>query len=39
VNGEVLMKDRKLTKLDEDEIMSKSRELAAGVWKRYEEQF
>ena len=37
VNGEVLMKDRALLTLDEEEITAKSRELAADFWKRYEE--
>lgn len=32
-NGKVLMKDRKLTFLDRDEIFAKSRECAARVWK------
>lgn len=33
-NGKVLMKDRKLTGLNRDEIFAKSRELAEKVWKR-----
>ncbi len=37
VNGEVLMRDRVLLTLDEEEITAKSRELAASFWKRYEE--
>jgi len=36
VNGRVLMKDRKLTTLDEDEIKAKSREIVPEFWKRYE---
>ncbi len=32
--GKVLMKDRRLTTLDEAAIMAKARELAVGVWKR-----
>lgn len=36
VNGQVLMKDRKLTTLDEDEIKAKSRELVPDFWARYE---
>jgi len=36
VNGQVLMKDRKLTTLDEDEIKAKSREIVPDFWKRYE---
>jgi len=33
-SGKVLMKDRKLTTLDEEAIAARARELAAGVWKR-----
>jgi len=33
-SGRVLMKDQQLTTLDEAAITAKSRELAAGVWKR-----
>jgi putative selenium metabolism protein SsnA len=33
-SGKVLMKDRRLTTLDEAEIAAKARELAVGVWKR-----
>ena len=33
-SGKVLMKDRRLTALDEAAIMAKARELAVGVWKR-----
>jgi cytosine/adenosine deaminase-related metal-dependent hydrolase len=33
-SGKVLMKDRRLTVLDEATIMAKARELAVGVWKR-----
>jgi len=33
-SGQVLMKDRQLTTLDEEAITAKSRELAQGVWKR-----
>ena len=32
--GKVLMKDRRLTTLDEAAIMAKAREHAVGVWKR-----
>lgn len=39
VSGKVLMKDRELLTLDEAEIAVKARELAAKVWKRYEEKF
>jgi hypothetical protein len=33
-SGVVLMKDRRLTTLDEAEIMAKTREHAVKVWKR-----
>ena len=33
-NGRVLMRDRRLVDLDEEEIAAKARECAAGVWKR-----
>ena len=33
--GEVLMRNRELLTLDEAEITARSRELAAGVWKRF----
>ena len=36
VAGKVLMKDRKLLTLDEKAIAAKARELAAQVWRRYE---
>ncbi len=38
-SGEILMKDRKLLKLDEEEIAAKARELSAKTWKRYEDFF
>lgn len=37
VGGRVLMKDRKLTTLDEERIARRARELAPRVWKRFEE--
>jgi putative selenium metabolism protein SsnA len=37
VAGKVLMKDRQLLTLDEDEIKAKSREIAPSLWARYEE--
>jgi putative selenium metabolism protein SsnA len=37
--GKVLMKDRQLLTLDEQEITAKAREIAPAVWKRYQEQF
>lgn len=33
-NGKILMKDRKLTELDAEEIYAKARERAKEVWKR-----
>jgi len=38
VDGKVLMKDRKLLILDEEEISARAREIAPDVWKRYEAQ-
>jgi putative selenium metabolism protein SsnA len=35
--GRILMKDRKLTTLDEERIARRARELAPRVWKRFEE--
>ena len=35
--GKVLMKDRKLTTLDEARIAARARELAPRVWKRFED--
>jgi cytosine/adenosine deaminase-related metal-dependent hydrolase len=37
VGGKVLMQNRQLLTLDEAEITARSRELAAAVWKRYED--
>jgi putative selenium metabolism protein SsnA len=37
VNGKVLMQNHQLLTLDEAEITARSRELAAAVWKRYED--
>ncbi len=39
VGGEILMKDRELLTLDEEEIAAKAREASAGAWKRYAEKF
>ncbi len=39
VAGRILMKDRILISLDEEEITSKALEQAPQVWKRYQEQF
>jgi cytosine/adenosine deaminase-related metal-dependent hydrolase len=38
VNGKVLMKDRKLTTLDEKEVNIKARALSKNVWQRYAKQ-
>jgi putative selenium metabolism protein SsnA len=39
VNGKILMKDRKLTTIDEQEVNKKARELSKDVWQRYAKQF
>lgn len=39
VDGKILMKDRKLLTLNEEEISEKGRELSAKVWKRYAARF
>lgn len=39
VDGIVLMKDRRLLALDEEEIAARARELSAKTWKRYQAQF
>lgn len=38
VGGKVLMKDRKLQTLDEDEIAERAREIAPRIWKKYQEE-
>lgn len=38
-SGKVLMKDRELVTLDEEEIAARARELAPKVWKRYQDKF
>lgn len=38
VAGRVLMKDRKLLTMDEEEISAHAREIAPRIWKRYEEE-
>ena len=35
INGKIIMKDRKITNIDEEEIFAKSRELADQVWQRF----
>ncbi len=39
VAGKVLMQDRELVTLDEEQISAHARELSKKAWKRYEEQF
>ncbi len=39
VAGKVLMRDRKILTIDEDEIISRARALAPFVWQRYQAQF
>lgn len=39
VAGRILMKDRVLLTLDEEQIAARARELAEQVWKRYRAQF
>lgn len=39
VAGKVLMRDRELLTLDEEAITAHARELAPGVWERYQAQF
>jgi cytosine/adenosine deaminase-related metal-dependent hydrolase len=36
VDGKVLMRDRRILSLDEEAITARARELAPGVWERYE---
>ena len=37
VDGKVLMQDRRILSLDEEAITAHARELAPGVWERYED--
>ncbi len=39
VNGRVIMKNRKLTFLDEKEIMNEAKKVSKSVWKRYHDSF
>jgi putative selenium metabolism protein SsnA len=39
VDGKILMKDRRLTTLDEEAIAEQARQLASAVWERYQAQF
>ena len=34
INGKVVMKDRKILTVNEDEILRKSREVSANLWER-----
>ncbi len=36
IDGEIIMKDRKLVKINEEEVMKKSREHAQRMWKKLE---
>jgi len=38
VAGNVLMKDRQLLSLNEEEIAARAREIAPRIWKKYEEE-
>jgi putative selenium metabolism protein SsnA len=38
VNGQFVMKDRKVLSLDEERITARARELSKKVWRRYAEQ-
>lgn len=38
VGGQVLMRDRQLTFLDEEKIAAEARQRAPGVWQRYDQQ-
>lgn len=39
VNGRILMKDKKILCIDENEVCRSARENSREVWKRYEQQF
>ena len=39
VAGEVLMRDRELLTMDEEQVAARAMELAPGVWERYQAQF
>lgn len=38
VSGKILMKDRELLTLNEEEIAARAREIAPRIWKKYEEE-
>jgi cytosine/adenosine deaminase-related metal-dependent hydrolase len=39
VAGKILMRDRELLTMDEEAVVVHARELAPGVWERYQAQF
>lgn len=39
VNGKVIMRNRKLTLLDEEEIIKEAKKVSTSVWKRYHDSF
>jgi putative selenium metabolism protein SsnA len=39
VNGKIIMKNRKLALLDEEEIIKEAKKVSAFVWKRYHDSF
>lgn len=39
VAGNVLMRDRRVLTMDEEEIVARAQALAPGVWQRYQDQF
>jgi len=39
VNGQILMRDRKLINIDEKSILTSAKEVSSEVWKRYAAQF
>jgi putative selenium metabolism protein SsnA len=39
VDGNILMKDRKILCMDEEKVFAEARQLAPGVWQRYTAQF
>ncbi|NPV40698.1 MAG: putative aminohydrolase SsnA [Anaerolineae bacterium] len=39
VNGKMLMKDRRITILDEDAVIREAGKISAAVWKRYHDSF
>ena len=39
VNGKVIMRNRKLTLLDEEKIINEAKKVSTAVWKRYHDSF